>query len=490
MVDGKTVRLYGATQDIDALKRSELRIQEQSDWLRLSMDAAQLLAWRWHPRDDRLVVEYRSPAFDPAIAVGATLTEDLQEVMPADRERLRSALYSTIATGEPSDIEFQALDSSKRPRWLAARVIRAIAEGGFVAIGTTQDVSARRAAEDALRASEAVLRSVADNSPDSIARVDAQLGIRFANGALRGDHRGSIIGRDATDYPADESVETVEQLRSVLATGRPIRFETRVARDTGRESVLEHRVGPVIEGGRITGVIVHSTDITERRDLEREILEISNREQRRIGSDLHDGLGQELTGIALMLRGVASAVERGATPRVQHLEEVVKLVNGAIETTRTLARGLSPVALEGGGLVYALRSLTARAREMYGLDVRFRSRVVPRVTLDAAATGHLYRIAQESLTNAARHARATLVTVQLTVRGRRATLAVADNGRGLPGGASSGMGLKIMRYRAHMLGGELTIEPAASGEGTRVACTLLQPDPEPAVDAAQDQRRG
>jgi PAS domain S-box-containing protein len=489
MVDGKAVRLYGATQDIDALKRSELRIQEQSDWLRLSMDAAQLLAWRWHPPDDRLVVEYRSPAFDPAVAVGATLTEDLQGVVPADRERVRSALYSTIATGEPSDIEFQALDRSNRPRWLAARIIRANADGGFVAIGTTQDISARRAAEDALRASEAVLRSVADSSPDSIAIVDPQLGVRFANRALRGDHPGRIIGRDATDYPADDAVETVEQLRRVLATGRPIRFETRVARDTGRESVFEHRVGPVIEGGRITGVIVHSTDITERRDLEREILEISNREQRRIGSDLHDGLGQELTGIALMLRGLASAVERGAAPRVQHLEEVVTLVNGAIETTRTLARGLSPVALEGGGLVYALRSLTARTREMYGLDIRFRSRVMPRVTLDAAATGHLYRIAQESLTNAARHARATVVTVQLMVRGRRVTLAVADDGRGLPGGASSGMGLKIMRYRAHMLGGELTIEPGASGEGTRVACTLLQPDPEPANDAARDPSR-
>jgi signal transduction histidine kinase len=182
-----------------------------------------------------------------------------------------------------------------------------------------------------------------------------------------------------------------------------------------------------------------------------------------------------------MLRGLTSALERGSTLAVADLEEVVALVNGAIDTTRTLARGLSPVALEGGGLVYALRALTAHAREMYGIDIRFRSRVTPRVTLDAAATGHLYRIAQESLTNTARHARAKLVTVQFTVRGPRVTLAVTDDGRGIAGAAGAGMGLKIMRYRAHMLGGELTIEPAAAGAGTRIACTLLQPDPDAAV---------
>jgi two-component system sensor histidine kinase UhpB len=124
---------------------------------------------------------------------------------------------------------------------------------------------------------------------------------------------------------------------------------------------------------------------------------------------------------------------------------------------------------------------------MYGLDIRFRSRVSPRVTLDAAATGHLYRIAQESLTNAARHATARAVKVQLNVRGRRVALAVSDDGRGLAPGASSGVGLKIMRYRANMLGGELLIGAPPNGRGTRVTCVLLQPDPAP-PDAAVAER--
>ena len=477
-VGGEPVRLYGAFQDIDALKRSERRIQEQSDWLRLAMDAAQVLAWRWNPLDDRLTVEYRSPAFDDSIPVSATLADDLKDVHPDDRARLLDALTRTATTGHPAELEFRVTDSVGRLRWLAIRVIQATVDGYAVVIGTTHDATARRAAEDALRASEAVLRSVSENSPDYIVVADGELNVTFVNRGSRGRSAVVAVGSPFASTPTADSIDMERRLRAVLATGRPVRFESRAHDPDGAEVLVENRVGPVEQGGKVVGVIVYSTDITDRRALEREILEISNREQRRIGSDLHDGLGQELTGIALMLRGLTSAVQRGVPLSAPDLEEVVGLVNGAIDTTRTLARGLSPVALEGGGLVYALRALAARAREMYGLDVRFRSRITPRVTLDAAATGHLYRIAQESLTNTARHAKAKQVTIQFTVRGRRVMLAVTDDGRGIAGGTGSGMGLKIMRYRAHMLGGELTIEPAADGRGTRIACTLAQPDPE------------
>ncbi len=479
-INGEPMRLFGAFQDIEALKRSEQHIKEQSDWLRLAMDAAQILTWRWHPADDRLVVEYRSPAFDPGIPVAATLADDLKDVHPEDRARVRGALHQTVTHGQPAELEFRQRDSFGRERWLATRIIQATVEGGAVVIGATYEITARRDAEDALRASEAVLRSVSENSPDYIVVADSNLNVTFVNRGRRGRQPGAAVGRPFAPAPSGELLDIEHRLRSVLSTGRPVRFESRGHRADGTEVLFENRVGPVEQRGKVTGVIVYSTDITDRRALEREILEISNREQRRIGSDLHDGLGQELTGIALMLRGLTSAVERGSALAVADLEEVVALVNGAIDTTRTLARGLSPVALEGGGLVYALRALAARAREMYGLDVRFRSRVTPRVTLDAAATGHLYRIAQESLTNTARHAHAKAVTVQFTVRGRRVTLAVTDDGRGMSGGSGprAGMGLKIMRYRAHMLGGELNIERAAEGSGTRIACTVLQPDPE------------
>jgi PAS domain S-box-containing protein len=488
VAEGRTVRLYGAFQDIDALKRGEAKLREQGDWLRLAMDAGQLAAWRWNPRDDRLIVEYRSAGFNPGITFGATLEEDLETIVPEDRDRVRAAHLRTVQSGEPMEYELGAFDSAGARRWLRARLIRAVTPEGPVVIGTSFDVTERRNGEDALRASEAMLRSVADSSPDFIAILDRELRISFVNRRLRGQAPEQFIGLSAADHAADPEA-VAARLRGVLATGRPIRFELRGAREDGGEAVYEHRVGPVRDGERVTGVIVYTTDITERRALEREILEISNREQRRIGSDLHDGLGQELTGIALLLASLTRSVRRGASPRAADLRELAALVSGAIEQTRTLARGLSPVALDGGGLVHALRALVARAREMYGLDVRFRSRISPRVTLDAAATGHLYRIAQESLTNAARHAGARTVLVQLHVRGRRVALGVSDDGRGLVPGAGSGFGLKIMRYRANMLGGELLIGPRLNGKGTRVACIVTQPDPEPAGAALADRDR-
>ncbi len=486
VAEGRTVRLYGAFQDIDALKRAELRFREQGDWLRLALDAGQAAAWRWSPVDDRIIVEYRSPACDPAINFAATLDEDLKSLVPQDKDIARQAMLSTIESGEPAALELAVIDAAGRQRWIASRLIRAQTPDGPVVIGATFDITARRLADDALRATAAMLRSVADSSPDFIAILDLDLKVRFVNRPLRGEPPERMVGRLATDYAADPE-EFSARLRGVLATARSTRFESRAPRDDGSEGIFEHRVGPVLDGARVTGAILYSTDITERRGLEREILEISNREQRRIGSDLHDGLGQELTGISLLLGGLASSVRRGTMPRAAELRSLTALVSGAIEQTRTLARGLSPVALDGGGLAHALRALVARTRDLYGLDIRFRSRISPRVTLDAASTGHLYRIAQESLTNAARHAAATTILVQLNVRGQRVALAISDDGRGLGPGATGGVGLKIMRYRANMLGGELLIGPRPNGRGTRVTCVLSQPEPG-AGDAAAAER--
>jgi signal transduction histidine kinase len=222
-------------------------------------------------------------------------------------------------------------------------------------------------------------------------------------------------------------------------------------------------------------------DITERKELEREIIDISNREQQRIGSDLHDGLGQELTGVALMLRGLSSRMKRGTPAKVDEIEEIVGFVNQAIESARSLARGLAPVSLERGGLVYALRALATRAADQFGIDVRFRNRVRPALTLDGTGATHLYRIAQESITNAARHGRASNVQIQLNVNQQRVVLVITDDGSGLPEGALSapGMGLKIMQYRARMLGGDVRVERMPEG-GTRVICEVRQPLPEAA----------
>jgi two-component system, NarL family, sensor histidine kinase UhpB len=474
MADGRPARLYGALHDIDDLTRNNMRYRRQSDLLRLSMDAAKLISWDWNPRNDRLHIEYRSQAFQPEVDLVSSFEGALQQVFVEDRARVVQYLRDAINQGEAATFDYRVIADDGRLMWWRTAIIRATHEAEAIVIGATRDVTDEVAAEAAVRRHAHMLRSMAENSPDVVALISPDLRIEFVNRAIVGRTPEELVGHSILEVAtADTTIDVEAVLRGVVATGVPTHFETSHRLDSGRQVIVENRVGPVRDGDKIAGAVIYVTDVTERRALEREILDISDREQRRIGGDLHDGLGQELTGIALMVRGIAGGVARGVLPEEAALNEVIAIVNGAIETTRNIARGLSPIAFEGGGFVNALRTLVVRSRKMYGLNIKFRSRLVSNLDFDSTTSGHLYRIVQEALTNTARHARATSVLVQLTVRAGRVTLSITDDGIGLSADGSSGMGLKIMRYRAHMVGAELIIEPGVGGRGTRVACQLL-----------------
>jgi two-component system, NarL family, sensor histidine kinase UhpB len=228
----------------------------------------------------------------------------------------------------------------------------------------------------------------------------------------------------------------------------------------------------VRDAGVATGISISMRDITERKRLEQEILDVSGRERHSIGRDLHDGLGQELTGVALMLRGLASRIQARCPDVVDQVNEVVGHVNQSIETARSLARGLLPVRTETGGLTAALRALAARSRDLDGLEVNFGAEVFPGFAPTETNASHLYRITQEALTNAARHGHATLIDISLQARENGFALRIADNGVGLMPGAQSGagMGLKIMKYRADMIGARFQIT-ANQPRGTVITVT-------------------
>jgi two-component system, NarL family, sensor histidine kinase UhpB len=232
----------------------------------------------------------------------------------------------------------------------------------------------------------------------------------------------------------------------------------------------------VRDDGINTGISISTRDITERKRLEQEILDISGRERQSIGRDLHDGLGQELTGVALMLRGLSSRLQQSCPEAMDSVDEIVGLVNQSIENARSLARGLLPVRTETGGLVFALRELASRSRDLYGLEVSFRAEVWPELTLDETDASHLYRIAQEALTNSARHGQATRVDIFLLVTRSTFLLCISDNGEGFrpPTSPYTGMGLKIMQYRAGMIGASFEIAPNEP-RGTVVRVTGEQP---------------
>ena len=148
-------------------------------------------------------------------------------------------------------------------------------------------------------------------------------------------------------------------------------------------------------------------------------------------------------------------------------------MNHAIENTRSLARGLSPVSAQSGGLTAALGALAARASQRYGVRVEFRDESTEPLELNETFATHLYRIAQEALTNVTRHSLASEVTICVEVIGDELHLRIDDNGRGfqqMPPENAAGLGLKMMRYRAQTLGGDLVLEASASG-GASVRCT-------------------
>ncbi len=330
---------------------------------------------------------------------------------------------------------------------------------------------------------EAALRALIGSVSDRLLLLDLDLQIRFANRGIFEVQRTALPGRSIEDFlPASEHERVIGVYRRVRQERTPAVYEFRQL-VRGETRWFEHRIGPVIEHGSVVAFAVACGEITARRRgeealrvLEREITEIANREQRRIGNDLHDGLGQELTGIALMLTSLVGRLHKEHHAAAADAEEIVGLVNGAIDSTRALARGLSPVSIERGGLSFAMRSLATRASDMYGVRVCFHSKIWPQLTLEASACTHLYRIAQEAVTNAVRHGHASEVLIDLRVDGERVVLSVADNGRGFIPGAvpASGMGLRIMQYRANMLGGSVSFEPRTEG-GVRMVCLSHQP---------------
>jgi signal transduction histidine kinase len=214
-------------------------------------------------------------------------------------------------------------------------------------------------------------------------------------------------------------------------------------------------------------------ELLERsQQLEQQIISISERERERIGRDLHDGVCQFLSGIGITADMLKRDLEREAHNRAKVAGEIAELLHDACAQTRDLARGLSPVDRDEGGLESALDELASSTSRLAGISCSFICSE-PAQILDNAAAIHLFRIAQEALNNATKHGHAKAVVIALEATNDIISLRVSDDGIGFDPirSAGRGMGLNIMHYRARMIGGTLKIQPN-SPSGTIVACTI------------------
>ena len=222
----------------------------------------------------------------------------------------------------------------------------------------------------------------------------------------------------------------------------------------------------------IVGVIVAVRDITERKRLENEILEISEREQRKFGRDVHDGLGQRLTGLEMLSHSLVQELERHAPALVESAERLNRELRETVTQARLISHSLAPVPLEGDGLMRGLMELAASTNRIPGVSCRFFCNPPVQIQ-DVTTATHLYRIAQEAVNNALKHGRAKTIDITLEEQTNGVELTVNNNGRSMPKNncANVGTGVNAMRYRAEMIGGRLAIE-SGKRKGVKVTCTL------------------
>ena len=294
-----------------------------------------------------------------------------------------------------------------------------------------------------------------------------------------GYQASEIIGRNVnTLMPSPYRQEHDRYVADYVRTGHAkiigIGREVVGRRKDGTVFAMDLSVGEMRLHGRrmFTGIV---RDVTDRKRLEEEIVAISGREQVRIGQDLHDDLCQRLAAIELMSGALERKLEKKSMPEAADAAKIAEYIRDAISQTRVLARGLSPVELEANGLMSALEELASTTEQRFGISCEFQCG--ERVLMDDNKVGtHLYRIAQEAIHNAVRHGRATRVTISLLRLADGIRLTITDDGAGFSGSApgSAGMGLRIMKFRAGVIGGALEIQPAEE-RGTRVTCSFREP---------------
>jgi PAS domain S-box-containing protein len=344
---------------------------------------------------------------------------------------------------------------------------------GVLVCSSIRDITARKQAELV----HTQLAAIVESSSDAILSGTLEGIITSWNkGAQRvfGYTAEEITGHSVTTLiPPERRDELVTILEAIGRDETIEPFETVRVRKDGRLVNVSLTVSPVRDAtGRITEVSAIMQDISERKRLEAEILQVSEREQRRIAEDLHDGVGQQLGGIACLSNVLKKNLTDQVSPEAGAAAKISELLTVAMAQTRSLARGLHPVAPEANGLMSALEDLAGRITDLFKVSCQFECPQPVTIEDNTQAT-HLYRIAQEAVTNSLKHGRAQQIRIGLFSTPERITLAVDDDGAGFKPGErhSKGLGLRIMTHRAGMIGGSFSVQKRAGG-GTVAICTV------------------
>jgi PAS domain S-box-containing protein len=418
---------------------------------------------------------YLNPAAEQILgyANSELLGRDYWEVIhPDHREIVRARGEIRQDGGDvPTRYEFPILSKQGETRWLDCTATRIEFEGKPAVLGSALDITERLRTEWALRESEEKTRALVYAIPDFIFRLrgdgtildfkapkDASLSIRVSE----------LLGKTLLELaPRTLAEPTRYYVERTLQTGEVHSFDFRFPL-SGQVRDFEARVA-VCGTNEVMAIV---RDVTERKRLEEEVLEISARERRRIGDDLHDGLGQHLAGIAVKAKILAEDLAAVSSPHKSKAEKLLQLIDNAIQQARSVARGLDPIEVEANGLVPALQKLACETEDLFHVACILRCDR-PVLAVSKAVGLHLYRIVQEGINNAVKHGKPGRIEIGLATGPTHLRLRIRDDGRGfrIDSARREGMGLRIMQYRAHVIGGVLTIQ-SRPARGTEVQCLV------------------
>jgi PAS domain S-box-containing protein len=406
-----------------------------------------------------------------------------ERIHPDDKHRWSAEAAEMFLSGRPLRSVYRVIarDGHAVSFHCDARMVRRPDGRPWFIHGVGFDITDLKRAEEALHEERNFASAVVDTVGALVMVLDPGGRIVRFNRACEqttGYASSEVIGKQVWDlFAAPEETARFREIFGQLRAGRlPPAYESAWATRQGANRVISWSSTVLPDArGALEYVILTGIDVTEAKRLERTILEISGREQRRIGQDLHDGLGQHLTGVAFMSKVLEQKLREKSLPEAAEAAKIVALVNQAIHRTRELSRGLLPVLSDARGLMSALERLALEVEDLFQVSCRFECDQPVLIHQSDMAT-HLYHIAQEAVNNALRHGHPQGIVIRLA-GGERSFLSIDDDGVGLhnsrhaaPG--AQGMGLLIMGYRAKMIGGALEVRPGPDGGGTSVCCTF------------------
>lgn len=508
--DGRLLRWFGTLTDIDAEVRGaqilESMVEERTRALHEAQSRLRALIDNEPECVKLLDAEGRLLEMN---AAGLRMIEaDIAEsvlgrcvygfVAPEQAAAFRD-LTERVCRGERGSLEFELVGLKGTRRWLETHAVpfHDEASGETRLLAVTRDITERRRAERALRESEQRFQAFMGNTPVRAWIKDSQLRYTYVNRAFEAEHgleAKNVIGRDDFEVFPEKAARYFRSDDEQVLKGRlPVQQLRQPPGDRGRGPHWLVVKFPLADASGATGIGGISMDVTARveaeenarryaehvRDLVNRLVQAQEAERRRVADELHDLIGQNLTALGIDLQALKQQLQAGgdarATPR---LDAMAALLDGTIDAIRGVMTDLRPAALEEFGLVSALRWYASQFAKRTGMKVATRSSG-REVRLPPDQELALFRIAQEALTNAAKHSGGKSVDIAVSWRQGKLRLSVADDGRGFadPEGARTarrgGFGLPTMRERAEALGGALRVE--FPGPGTRIVVELPVP---------------